>query len=300
MVSRSRSAIVAAFAAIYLIWGATYLAVAVALTSLPPFLLMGARSLVGGLILFAWARFDGSPQASLAVWLRAAICGLFLFVGCHGVLAYAQQRVPTGIAAVLLATVPFWIALLDRAFPADDRPTAKQLALLLPGFAGVGLVAWRQADMAPALPYIVDILLLLGASASWAVGTILSKRWSAGWPPAALSGMELIAGGTALAMISMILGELASLDFAAVTVASLVAWAYLTLAGTIITFAAYIWLLNQVPPTLVATYTFVNPIVAVLLGWSILGEQPTWSMLVGSGLITVSVASLLLARPSIK
>jgi drug/metabolite transporter (DMT)-like permease len=292
MVSPSRIEIFAAFAAIYLVWGSTYLALAVALASVPPFLLMGARSLAGGLILFAGARLAGSPPPSLRVWLRAATCGLFLFVGCHGVLAYAQQHVPTGIAAILLATIPFWIAVL----PGADRPTVKRLTLLVPGFVGVGLIAWRQSDASSAGPQVADILLLLGASASWAAGTILSQRWSDATSPIALSGMELIAGGIALSVVSVVLGEPAAFRITDISGASLAAWAHLTIAGTVVSFAAYIWLLNQVPATLVATYTFINPIIAVLLGWTFLDERPGGSMAFGGGLVIASVASLLLAE----
>jgi len=216
------------------------------------------------------------------------------FVGCHGVLAYAQQRVPSGLAAVLLATIPFWIVALKAVLPGDDRPSLRRVGLLAPGIAGVGLIAWHQMEASSAA-LIGDILLLVGASASWAAGTILSERYVGNASRVALSGMELVAGGVVLLMLSAASGEPASFDVAQVSAASLVAWLYLAIAGTVVGFAAYIWLLRQVSPTLVATYTFVNPVIAVLLGWLVLGELPTVWTAVGAALVVAAVAGLLVA-----
>lgn len=282
----------AAFAVIYLVWGSTYLAVTIALRSIPPFLLMGTRSVAGGLVLYACARLSGGLAPSARTWLYATGCGILFFVGCHGVLAYAQERVPSGMAAVLLATIPFWIVLLKLVLPGDDRPHAGVLALLIPGIAGVGLIAWQQMSSVGEGPSALDIALLIGAAASWALGTVLSERLQA-TSPVALSGMELVAGGLALIAIGFVAGEPDALVLADLTPASMLAWAYLTLAGTIVAFAAYVWLLRQVSPPLVATYTFVNPIIAVLLGWAVLGERPTVSMIVGVALVVASIAGLL-------
>jgi drug/metabolite transporter (DMT)-like permease len=156
-----RFRIVAAFAAIYLVWGSTYLAIALALPAIPPFTLMGSRSLVGGLILFGLARARGAT-IGLRDWLVGAACGLLFFVGCHGVLAVAEQRVPTGLASILLATIPFWTAIIGLVLPLDKPTRPRTLALLAPGFAGVALIAWRQ--LAGAGASAVDILMLLGAS----------------------------------------------------------------------------------------------------------------------------------------
>jgi|tagenome__1003787_1003787.scaffolds.fasta_scaffold20949547_2 drug/metabolite transporter (DMT)-like permease len=294
--SRFHIGIVAAFAALYVIWGSTYLAVAEALRTMPPFLLMGTRSIAGGVILLACARLAGGRMATLKSWIHATIYGALFFVGCHGVLAYAQQRAPSGLSAVLLATIPFWIALLKAVLPGDERPRTGTLGLLLPGLAGVGLIAWRQIGAGAAGTSAGDILLLLGAAASWAAGTVLSERDTEPVSPAALSGMELVAGGLMLLMLSLGLGETNRFDPAEVSLVSFASWLYLTAAGTVVAFGTYIWLLRQVSPTLVATYTFVNPIIAVLLGWLVLGEQPTLWMIAGAALVIASVAGLLLAR----
>jgi drug/metabolite transporter (DMT)-like permease len=295
-IARSDIGIVAAFAALYLLWGSTYLAVAEALRTIPPFLLMGTRSIAGGAILLACARFVGGGMGTPKSWIHATIYGALFFVGCHGVLAYAQQRVPSGLAAVLLATIPFWIALLKTMLPGDERPTVRTLGLLLPGLAGVGLIAWRQTGPGAAGASAGDILLLLGAAASWAVATLLSEHDAEPVSPVALSGMELVAGGLMLLVLSVSLGETDRFNPAGVSLVSFGGWLYLTIAGTVVAFGTYIWLLRQVSPTLVATYTFVNPIIAVLLGWLILGEQPTIWMIAGAALVVGSVGALLLAH----
>jgi drug/metabolite transporter (DMT)-like permease len=295
-IARSDIGIVAAFAALYILWGSTYLAVAEALRTIPPFLLMGTRSVAGGVILLLCARLAGGRMGTVKSWIHATIYGALFFVGCHGVLACAQQRTPSGLAAVVLATIPFWITLLKAMLPGDERPAIGTLGLPLPGLAGVGLIALQQMDAGTAGASIGDILLLLGAAASWAVGTVLSERDADPVSPVALSGMELATGGLMLLMLSVSLGETDRFDPAGVSVVSLGGWLYLTIAGTVVAFGTYIWLLKQVPPTLVATYTFVNPIIAVLLGWLVLGEQPSLWMIAGAALVIASVGGLLLAH----
>jgi drug/metabolite transporter (DMT)-like permease len=299
-ISRHSLGIAAGFAAIYFIWASTYLAVALALGSIPPFLLMGSRSAVGGLVLLLWVVLRGESLGSLAAWRSATVYGFFFFVGCHGVLAYAQQHAPSGLAAVLLATIPFWIVGFRMALPGHERPSATTLLLLLPGLTGVGLIAWQQLAANSSGVRLADILLLIGASASWAAGTILSKRYQGSASPIALSGMELVTGGVALLALSFTLGEPLRLDVANITPASLAGWAYLTFAGTVVGFAAYVWLLKQVSSTLVSTYTFVNPIIAVLLGWLVLGERPLGWMIAGAALVIASVAGVLMSNPDAK
>jgi drug/metabolite transporter (DMT)-like permease len=296
LISRHSLGITAGFAAIYLIWGSTYLAVALALRSLPPFFLMGSRSIVGGLVLLLWVAIRGERLACFATWRQATVFGFFFFVGCHGVLAHAQQHAPSGLAAVLLATIPFWIVGLRMAVPGDDRPPVGILLLLVPGLAGVGLIAWRQLAASSSGMRLTDVLILLGASASWAVGTILSKRYPGTASPIALSGMELVTGGIALLALSLAFGEPSRFGVSNITPPSLAGWAYLTFAGTVVGFAAYVWLLKQISSTFVATYTFVNPIIAVLLGWLVLGEQPSGLMIAGAALVIVSVAAVLLSN----
>lgn len=262
--SRANTPILFGFAAIYLIWGSTYLALALALQTMPPFALMGTRSIAGGLLLLAYSRITGGDRGSAKSWLRASVCGILFFVGCHGILAYAEQRVPSGLAALLLATIPFWILGVRSILGRSDEPLARTMLFLLPGLGGVVLVAWRSIEGPTALQ-VSDILLLLAASASWALGTIIAEGHKDSASSVVLSGRELVAGGMVLLLLSAWRGEPANIDLSAISLTSLAGWCYLTLAGTVVAFGSYIWLLKRVSPTLVATYTFVNPAIAVLL-----------------------------------
>ncbi len=287
-----RIRLAAAFAAIYLVWGSTYLAIALALPAIPPFVLMGSRSLAGGLILLTLARARGA-RVGRRGWLVGGACGLLFFVGCHGVLAVVEQRVPSGLASILLATIPFWTVLIGLVLPLEKPTRPRALALLAPGFAGVALIAWRSLTDAG----VADILMLLGASLSWALGTVVSERHAGETPANALAGTALVSGGLVLLGLAATTGELPQIDAAGLVGMPGLAWLHLTMAGTVVTFGAYVWLLERVPPPLVGTYTFVNPIVAVALGWAALGEAPTAAMLAGGALVLGSLIALLLFDP---
>lgn len=281
-----RLLVVGAFAAIYLLWGSTYLAIALGLKTIPPFLLMGLRSLGGGLILIA---LNGAEVMYVPRWnwLTALLCGVLFFVGCHGVLAHAQQSVPSGIAAIVLATIPFWVLLIDFLYPQGRRPKAMTLAALLPGLAGVAIVAWQSAGQGHF--NVIPILLLLGAAFSWAVGTVLSRRTSDHGSPILSSGMQLSIGGAVLLAISLASGELDGFSPRNISTSSLAAVIYLAIAGSVIGFTAFRWLLDNVSTFMVSTYIFVNPIIAVLLGTLVLGEPFSVTMLLGAFLVIASV-----------
>jgi drug/metabolite transporter (DMT)-like permease len=212
-------------------------------------MLMAKRSIAGGLILLACVRSSRIART----WAFAAGCGVLFFVGCHGVLAHARQRVPSGLAAVLLATIPFWIVIAKTLLP-GGKLALKNLAVLTPGIAGVGLIAWQQIGGNSSGPDIADIVLLLGASASWAIGTILSEAYAGSSSRIALSGMELVTGGLVLVVLSIAFAELRSFDAGGISLESAGAWLYLVVAGTVLGFAAYIWLLKNISPTLVSTH----------------------------------------------
>lgn len=282
---------VLAFSAIYLVWGSTYLAVAIGLRSFPPMILMGARCVIGGLILLTWNLVHNRRIPSPRLLVHGVACGLLFFVGCHGVLAIAQQHVPSGIAAVILATIPFWIAMLRFLLPGERRPVPATICALVVGFAGVAVIAWAAPSSGSHRSELPWLAALLGASLSWALGTVLTQRHKGKTPALMLAGVELLAGGVALAVLCAITGELRGFRVQAVSADSLFALVYLTLAGTVLAFAAYVWLLERVDPTLVATYTFVNPVIAVVLGWAFLEERPTTGMLLGAPLIVGAVAT---------
>jgi drug/metabolite transporter (DMT)-like permease len=281
-----RILIIGSFAAIYLLWGSTYFAIALGLQSIPPFLLMAIRSICGGLILVA---LNGRElvHASQRTWLHAAMCGLLFFVGCHGVLAFAQQSVPSGVAAIILATIPFWIVLIDFLFPQKERPSLPIIMALLPGFLGVAIVA-RQSVGQNGLN-LLPIVWLLGAALSWSVGTVLSRRTSGDVSSMLSSGMQLSLGGAALFVISLWRGEMRGFSPSTISVTSFEAAIYLIVSGSVIGFAAYHWLLDNVSTSLVSTYTFINPVVAVLLGTMLLDERFSISMGFGACLIIISI-----------
>ena len=198
----------------------------------------------------------------------------------------------------MLATIPFWITLINFVFPTARRPSTKTLIALLPGFAGVAFIAWRQATSHEHPVGTVEILLLLISALSWAIGSLLSRRHAASTSAIALSGMQLTVGGGALLIASIVTGELQRFSPRAVSVESAAALAYLITAGTIVGFVAYVWLLDNISTSLVATYTFANPVIAVALGWIVLQEHPTAAMLFGALLVVGSVIAVWLFEPS--
>jgi drug/metabolite transporter (DMT)-like permease len=288
-----RSRFIAAFAAIYIIWGSTYLAVALGLRSIPPFMLMGTRSVAAGVILLGVAYFRDPALPSASTWISAAVGGVLLFVGCHGTLAYAQQHVPSGLAAVILATIPFWFVLLDFLVPTVQRATRPwTLVGLVPGLAGVALIAWRGGSGGAASIAPTMVVLLLGSSLSWAAGSLFSQRQAGSASAAALAGMQLTCGGVVLLIVSAFGGELDGFSPGSITAVSWAGLGYLTIAGSVVAFTGYVWLLDHAPGPLVATYTFVTPIIAVVLGWAFLGERLNAQMFIGMALVIGSVIAV--------
>ena len=289
---RRRGPVLAAFAAVYVLWGSTYLAIALAVQSIPPFLMIGVRSIAAGAILFAFAqlRRPGFPPAR--AWASAAASGVLLFGGCHGALAYAEKYVPSGLAAVMLATIPFWMVLIKFAISAEDRPKIMTLAALVAGLAGVALFMAPSGpqETGPIAPLMV--LILLGAAFMWAAGSIISQRQSASISAVTSASMQLLCGGAALLIASSLKGELAGFSPSQISPVSWAGLAYLTIAGSVVAFAAYVWLLDHARAPLVATYTFVNPIIAIGLGWAALGEHLTLQMLAGFALVVASVIAV--------
>ncbi len=280
---------IGAFASIYLLWGSTYLAIAIGLQSIPPFMLMGFRSLCGGLVLIAFCGRD-IARVSGRTWLNAALSGLLFFVGCHGLLAWAEQTVASGLAAIALATIPLWILLIDFLFAKSERPGRYSLAALLPGFFGVAIVAWHNIGTGQAS--LVAITALLLSSMSWAIATVLSRSSSDDGSSTLLSGMQLSIGGVALFVVAFLGGEMRDFTLTSVSARSVEATLYLIVSGSVIGFAAYHWLLANVPTSLVATYTFINPVVAVALGVAVLGEPVSAATLVGAVLVILSIIAM--------
>lgn len=302
-----RAILVIAFATVYLVWGSTYLAIRFVLETLPPFLSAGARQLVAGGLLAGWAVWRERPAFPTASqWKGAAIVGVCLLMGGNGLVVWAQQRVPSGVASLLVGISPFWMVLLGWLAFGERRPGAVTWAGLVMGFAGlVVLVApWRAHPAVTAgvvagavrqgADFVdpVGALVILAATVSWTSGSLYSRR--ADRPPSkALNiGMQMLCGGVALVAAGLLTGETARVHFDAVSLKSALAWLYLVFGGSIIGFSAYIYLLSATSPALASTYGFVNPVVAVFLGWALAGESVGPRTLAAGGLIVAAVAAI--------
>ena len=283
----SMPAIWSALIVVYLIWGSTYLAIRYAVETTPPFLMAAVRFIISGGFLYALRRFKGDPRPEAVEWRSAAIIGIFLLVGGNGGVAWAEQFVTSSLAALLVATVPLWMVLIDTLRPAGKRPRSMAISGILIGFVGVVMLIGSAAGSADAANFSGAIALLL-ASLSWATGSIYGK--SAKLPASQLlgTGMQMLAGGVALMLLALLHGEWSDFELAAVSPRSALALAYLTVIGSS-AFVAYVWLLRVAPIPLVATYAYVNPLVAVLLGYFLAQEPMTARTLLAASLIIGSV-----------
>jgi drug/metabolite transporter (DMT)-like permease len=283
----SLPAIWSALIVVYLIWGSTYLAIRYAVETTPPFLMAAVRFLISGGFLYTLRRCKGDPRPEAVEWRSAAIIGIFLLVGGNGGVAWAEQFVTSSLAALLVATVPLWMVLIDTFRPAGERPGLAAVVGILIGFVGVVLLIGSAAGGADAAN-LPGAAALLFASLSWATGSIYGK--SARLPASQLlgTGMQMLAGGVALMLLAIVRGEWSGFEMAAVSPRSALALAYLTVIGSS-AFVAYVWLLRVAPTPLVATYAYVNPLVAVLLGYFLAQESMTVHTLLAAGLIIGSV-----------
>ncbi len=277
-----------ALAAVYFIWGSTYLAIRFTVATMPPFLAAAGRFLVSGAFLYGWRRLAGDPKPSGAQRRNAAVAGIFLLVGGNGGVVWAEQFIPSGLTALLVATVPLWMISLDALRPGGERPAARALAGILIGFCGALLLLGWSAASASA-EYFFGALAVLAASFFWAVGSIYGK--TAALPPSPLltAGIEMLAGGVGQIAAASLLGELGRFSLDEISLASALGWLYLTVIGPV-AFAAYAWLLRNAPTPLVATYSYVNPLVAIVLGYFIGREILTARILLAACLIIGSVA----------
>lgn len=276
---------------VYLVWGSTYLAIRLAIETLPAFTMAGVRFLVAGSVLYLWARGSGAPRPAARQWRPAALIGLLLLLGGNGGVVWAEHRIPSGIAALLVAVEPVWIALLAPMVSGARRAGLKVASGLVAGLVGVAvLVVDPSGGLDPTSVDIAGAVAVVVAALSWAIGSLVATRADLPRSAGIATGMQMLAGGSALLLAGGLSGEWAAIDPAAFSARSLAAFAYLVVAGSIVAFTAYTYLLRNVRPNLVATYAFVNPVVAVLLGWLVAGEPLTWRVAVASALILMAVA----------
>jgi len=280
--------IVLAFLAVYLCWGMTYLAMRVAVRDIPPHLMSGARFLVAGLVLYLWTRRRGDPKPSAIQWRSAAMVGAFLLLGGNATVAWAEQQVPSGLAAVLIAVAPIWMVAFEWA-RGGRRPGTRVTAGLILGLVGLAILVSPKGGSATQVNPIGAVMLVL-ASASWAWGSVISK--SAPLPKSRFlaTSMEMIGGGVLLLLTALAVGQVAHFRPTEVSANAVLAWLFLVVFGSLVGFTAYIWLLGVTSIAKVGTYAYVNPIVAVFLGWAILDEPVTGRTLIAALVILVGVA----------
>lgn len=287
--------VVAAFAAIYLVWGSTFLAIRFALESFPPFLMMGIRWTIAGCILLTFAMARGAAPPTRAQWLHAAIIGALLFLVSHGALAWSETRVASGVAALMLATIPLFMALAESIGPRGERPGLWVTIGLATGFGGVMLLV-LPGGMEGAVDPLGALLLVLSAIA-WIVGSLLGRdadRPNSGTLAVAL---PMVTGGSLLLLAALVTGDLARFDVNSLSMKSTGSLVYLIVGGSLVGFTAYWWLLKVTSPTRVASYGYVNPVVAVMVGWALGGETLSTRIVIAAAVIVVSVA-LVVTRSS--
>ncbi|HZI87355.1 MAG TPA: EamA family transporter [Pyrinomonadaceae bacterium] len=290
MKEENRLLTVLAFACIYFVWGSTYLAISYAVETIPPLFVASSRHLIAGSLLFAWCWWRGL-RPTRQQWLASIVLGVLFFVIGHGTLHWAQQTLPSGVAAILIATEPIFVAII-LASTRRTRITMTLLIGLLLGLFGVALI--MGADFQTGRSQMLSSLAVLIGTVSWSIGMVYSRSAALHPDDRMAAAMSLLAGAVMLFVTGTVAGEAAEFDLALVSVKSLAALGYLAIAGSLVAYSAYFWLLNRFPPTLVATHTYVNPVVALVLGWSIAGEVITGRFLFGG--VVVIAAIVLVGR----
>jgi drug/metabolite transporter (DMT)-like permease len=288
--------IIAAFAAVYIIWGSTYLAILWVIESVPPLLMASARFLFAGALLYAWMRMRGTPRPSGGQWRAAVIAGTLMLAGGNGAVVVAEQWVPSGLTALLVAAVPLWLVLLDATVGSRARPTRRAQVGLLVGFVGVAILGGTPGIGGGGSRALMGALLVVVGSMSWAGGSLYLRTAPKPPSPLLLVAMQMLGGGAVLGVMSVMFGEPADFRLADVTLRSVLALIYLVIFGSLIAYTAYVWLLTVTTPARVGTYAYVNPVIALLLGWAFAGEQVGFraafaaAIIVGSVFVIVSEA----------
>jgi drug/metabolite transporter (DMT)-like permease len=284
--------IILAFSIIYFVWGSTFLAIRVGVREVPPFMLAAFRFLVAGLVLYGWMRLKGTAAPSRREWAASCLLGSLIFLVDYGCLFWAEQRVPSGIAAVVLASIPVFITLLEIIFLRTQRLTLRLGSALLVGMCGVAVLMSHSMALAEIPINRAGAAALLIASFSWAVATILTRRLPLPASKPMSAAAQMLLGGIQLLVLAVLSGEFAGFRAQAVSWTAWFALIYLIIAGSIVGFTAYIWLLHYESPTKVGTYAYVNPVVAVVVGHFVGGEVVGPRTLLGTLFVLVSVITI--------
>ncbi|MCP3981714.1 MAG: EamA family transporter [bacterium] len=286
----SRIGLIAAFAAVYLIWGSTYLAIRIGIETIPPFLMAGVRFLAAGLPLYVVLRLRGVAAPTAVEWRSAAVVGTLMLAGGNGLVTWAERSIASSIAAVIIATVPLWMTSLEVWPFRSARVSLRAVIGLTLGLIGVVVLVAPGGEMGSVA--LLPSLALVVAALSWSVGSLLSRSMPLPRTPLMTAALQMTTGGAVLVGWGTVAGEWPTLELAAVSTRSLVALLYLITFGSIVALGAYVWLMRVTSAAAVSTYAFVNPIVAVILGWALAGEVLGGRALVATGLIVGAVVFL--------
>lgn len=285
-----------AFSIIYFVWGSTFLAIRVGVHDVPPFMLAAMRFVIAGLVLYGWMMARGERSPSAREWISACVLAILIFVIDYGLLFWSEQRVPSGIAAVMMATIPAFMALSEIILLRTQKLTLRLSVALVIGIFGVGVLVSRSLNLGGAPIDKAGAVALIVASISWSVAAALSRKLPLPASKAMSAGVQMLAGGILLALASAALGEFHNFHPGNVSRGAWLALAYLIVAGSIVGFTAYVWLLHHESPTKVGTYAYVNPIVAVIVGYFLGGEALGLRTVVGTAFILISVVVIRTTR----
>ena len=271
-------ALVAAFAAVYVIWGSTYLAIRWGVAEIPPFLMAGVRFIAAGLVFAAWGLRQGAARPTARDWAMTGLVGVLMAAGGNGGVSWALQRVPSGLGALLVSMVPFWVALGDWWRPGGERPAGRVVVGLVLGFSGVALLVNPAGAAGAGGLDPVGAGAIVVATVLWAAGSVCSRHVPQPHSQALSSGMQMLGGGAVLLALSVAAGEPRGLDWGAISPGSFAAWAYVAAFGSV-AYGCYLWLLKASVPAKAATYAYVNPVIALVLGYFLAGEAlSAWSL----------------------
>jgi len=285
-----------AFAIIYFVWGSTFLAIRIGVREVPPFLLAAMRFLAAGLVLYGWTIVRGERSPSGRQWMSAFVLAVLIFVLDYGLLFWAEQRVPSGIAAVMMATIPVFMALSEIVFLGTQRLTVRLAFALLIGIGGVAVLMSHSLSLGGAPIDGAGAVALIVASISFAISSTLTRKLPLPSSKAMSSGVQMLAGGVLLVITAAALGEFRDFRPGAISRGAWLSLLYLVVAGSVIAFTAYVWLIHHESPTKVGTYAYVNPVVAVLLGYFWGGETLGLRTILGTLLVLISVVVITTTR----
>jgi drug/metabolite transporter (DMT)-like permease len=286
---RPTGKILIAFAVIYLVFGTTYLAIRVGVREVPPLLLAAMRFLTAGAVMYGWLMLRGERSPKARQWAAASLLGFMIFVCDYGLLFWAEKRVPSGIAAVMMATIPAFIALAEIVLLRTQRLTVRLAAALLIGMAGVAVLMSRSLHLGDAPIDTLGAVALIFASVSWSLSTVLTRKLPLPESKPMSAATQMLTGGVMLVIAAGVAGDFRGFRPAAVSLGAWAALVYLIVAGSIVGFTAYVWLLHHESPTKVGTYAYVNPVVAVLVGYFLGGEALGLRTVLGTVAVLISV-----------